>query len=105
MECTICIEEIDRKDRVELMCGHCFHAVCIMDWFIDGTSSCPICRLHVPKHAFVKGEISAKPPVKLTTYGLFDTHDTTYIVMRCESATPLSGNTVAHRCGGERIQG
>lgn len=43
-ECTICMEELEVKQRYKLKCDHSsFHFECIRTWLMD-EKSCPICR-------------------------------------------------------------
>ena len=52
MTCTICLEEITKKDKnVILTCNHEFHRKCLKKWFQKKklyydkyTGSCPLCR-------------------------------------------------------------
>lgn len=44
-ECAICYEELGDLQNYNLDdCGHTFHTSCIVKWFREGNSSCPICR-------------------------------------------------------------
>ena len=43
--CVICAEECDPSETHSLPCGHSdFHVGCIVEWFRQGKSSCPLCR-------------------------------------------------------------
>jgi hypothetical protein len=47
MECPICADSMEGHNRHSLApCQHQFHAGCIIQWFRDGNSSCPLCRQH-----------------------------------------------------------
>ena len=41
--CSICFNEMCTETH-ELECGHCFHTSCIVEWFRQGSSQCPLCR-------------------------------------------------------------
>lgn len=43
VECTICLETIDKNDEHTLLCNHKYHDKCISFW-LKNNSSCPICR-------------------------------------------------------------
>lgn len=45
-ECTICLEDIERKNALSLPCGHVFHSICVNKWIVK-KKSCPICKLRV----------------------------------------------------------
>lgn len=43
--CAICMSSLEEGDVIELPnCGHKFHAACIVQWYIDTTRGCPLCR-------------------------------------------------------------
>lgn len=45
--CTICHNDVSRKERVaQLSCKHWFHIVCIKDW-LGCSNDCPLCRADV----------------------------------------------------------
>lgn len=50
LQCSICLQDMAKTDRVRgLACGHCFHATCLGQWFIDDLDKsfslpCPLCR-------------------------------------------------------------
>jgi|SaaInlStandDraft_6_1057023.scaffolds.fasta_scaffold223211_1 hypothetical protein len=42
-QCTICMQALG--DSCEpLDCGHLFHTRCVLRWFQQGNSTCPLCR-------------------------------------------------------------
>lgn len=41
--CNICLDDIDPTKMKMLKCGHCYHRLCINQWF-DQKSDCPYCR-------------------------------------------------------------
>ncbi|KAI3771612.1 hypothetical protein L6452_02778 [Arctium lappa] len=46
--CTICIEDIQRKDMVSVLpCCHLFHHRCILE-ALNHSNTCPNCRCHFP---------------------------------------------------------
>lgn len=55
--CSICLCEFQVKDRVKrLPCGHLFHKACLDPWFLDVTSSCPVCKRHITQRGMVPKE-------------------------------------------------
>ena len=43
-ECTICCENFQKnEDILYLPCKHCFHPLCIKEWF-NNKKECPLCR-------------------------------------------------------------
>lgn len=42
MECSICLELIDKS--AILSCCHHFCYICIKEWYINGNNNCPICK-------------------------------------------------------------
>lgn len=55
--CSICLCEFQVKDRVKrLPCGHLFHKACLDPWFLDVTSSCPVCKQHITRQGMVPKE-------------------------------------------------
>ncbi len=42
--CAVCTDDLARDDRVrQLLCGHTFHAPCIGEWLVRGSSpTCPL---------------------------------------------------------------
>eukprot|EP00967_Tisochrysis_lutea_P029579 scaffold34582_cov28-Tisochrysis_lutea.AAC.3 len=47
--CVICADPLADEDASRapphtLLCGHRYHATCIIDWFRHGPDSCPLCR-------------------------------------------------------------
>lgn len=42
-ECTICLEEVEKKSGYALSCGHVFHRVCIKTWLVE-KNCCPVCK-------------------------------------------------------------
>ena len=46
IRCTICLEELDSSESMEISCGHSFHKTCILNWFRSPMSSgnCPLCN-------------------------------------------------------------
>lgn len=63
-QCSICLDTLEYifKDNPEfteedvvrkitaMPCGHVFHKNCIVEWFIVGRFSCPVCRWEPPVH-------------------------------------------------------
>jgi hypothetical protein len=45
-ECCICFDGVNNEKIFQTGCGpgHCFHTMCIDQWFATGRSSCPVCR-------------------------------------------------------------
>ena len=55
--CSICLCEFQVNDRVKrLPCGHLFHKACLDPWFLDVTSSCPVCKQHITQRGMVPKE-------------------------------------------------
>lgn len=47
--CAVCIEEFLVAEDIALTpCCHGFHESCIIQWLLNGGSSCPICRGELP---------------------------------------------------------
>ena len=44
IECPICMDEIDEKNKVTTECGHCFHTSCLMTNVAHNGFGCPYCR-------------------------------------------------------------
>ncbi|KAK4198910.1 hypothetical protein QBC40DRAFT_330218, partial [Triangularia verruculosa] len=43
--CVICLEPPQSSSTVRcLPCGHLFHSICILMWFLRHHSTCPICK-------------------------------------------------------------
>lgn len=42
MNCSICLEQINKKE-FKTICGHNFHHNCIINWLIEN-NNCPVCR-------------------------------------------------------------
>ena len=52
--CPICLEKMDKKNRIETHCGHFFHQNCIQAWCVqkvkDGVKcTCPVCKKNLPE--------------------------------------------------------
>jgi hypothetical protein len=50
LECSICYENIDVRDRLKYMlapCNHLYHSECLKQW-MDVKMECPICRTPLP---------------------------------------------------------
>jgi transmembrane E3 ubiquitin-protein ligase len=50
LECSICYDDIDIRDRPNYMlapCNHLFHRDCLSHW-MDAKLECPICRMSLP---------------------------------------------------------
>tara|TARA_Y100001970_G_C14254763_1_gene874474 strand:- start:992 stop:1450 length:459 start_codon:yes stop_codon:yes gene_type:complete len=50
--CPICLENIEKKDRVETTCGHFFHKKCLQVWCIQKVKEnkvcfCPVCKTDI----------------------------------------------------------
>ena len=43
VQCSICMEMIDRTDKKTLNCNHDFHADCVNRW-LRSNDTCPLCR-------------------------------------------------------------
>lgn len=45
--CPICLENVDKHAAVITLCGHVFHADCILEWHFWSShpSTCPSCRM------------------------------------------------------------
>ena len=44
-KCIICLESLNSETQYSLPeCSHSFHQNCIMHWFRDGNSKCPLCN-------------------------------------------------------------
>ena len=41
--CSICYSSLDAGSE-KLECGHCFHTMCLHQWFRMGQATCPLCR-------------------------------------------------------------
>jgi hypothetical protein len=44
VECPICMDEIEEKNKVTTECGHCFHTSCLMKNIAHNGFGCPYCR-------------------------------------------------------------
>ena len=44
VECPICMDEIEEKNKVTTECGHCFHTSCLMKNVAHNGFGCPYCR-------------------------------------------------------------
>jgi len=43
--CVICMSSLREGDSIQLpSCGHIFHSTCIVQWYLDTTRGCPLCR-------------------------------------------------------------
>ena len=42
-ECSICLESME-NNKYTLECNHTFHTNCILKWFRNGNSICPLCK-------------------------------------------------------------
>lgn len=43
--CVICLDDIsENQDTFEIECGHKYHTSCIINWFRNGSKSCPLCN-------------------------------------------------------------
>lgn len=42
--CSICFESFDINTSYTLECNHKFHTNCIMKWFRNKNSTCPLCK-------------------------------------------------------------
>lgn len=48
-ECCVCLEENRLDDRVtRLPCAHIFHSSCVVDWLVNHSCTCPVCRYELP---------------------------------------------------------
>tara|TARA_B100000965_G_scaffold90472_2_gene73694 strand:- start:11793 stop:12359 length:567 start_codon:yes stop_codon:yes gene_type:complete len=52
--CPICLEKMDKKDRIETHCGHFFHQNCIQGWCVRKAKEkkpceCPVCKKKLPE--------------------------------------------------------
>ena len=47
-KCSVCLDDIGRRNKCVLHCGHSFHLSCIVNWIMRGTGmnveTCPECR-------------------------------------------------------------
>ena len=43
-DCSICLEDLNKKQTYTLPCGHIFHTECQINWFRSKQVSCPKCR-------------------------------------------------------------
>lgn len=57
--CSICLETLDAPEVLE--CGHGFHASCLVRWFRQGNTSCPLCR----------DDVERLPPLPLVARACF----------------------------------
>lgn len=48
-ECSICLENLVKKEEIVLQCNHSFHTNCIHSWIKTGKFTCPLCRQKLPK--------------------------------------------------------
>ena len=47
-KCTVCLEHLKRGDLMrQLPCHHYLHSECLVGWFTNGTTVCPVCRYEV----------------------------------------------------------
>ncbi|KAL2173143.1 uncharacterized protein P884DRAFT_273516 [Thermothelomyces heterothallicus CBS 202.75] len=45
LTCVICLEPFQSSSKIRcLPCGHLFHSVCILMWFLKRHNTCPICK-------------------------------------------------------------
>lgn len=57
VDCAICMNSITAANEIEIFtshytlpeCGHIFHTNCIISWFRQGSSICPMCRTTAEK--------------------------------------------------------
>ena len=42
--CSICFEDFINNDDYTLECNHKFHTNCILKWFRNDNSTCPLCK-------------------------------------------------------------
>jgi hypothetical protein len=47
--CSICLEEIKKKNSCVTKCGHNFHTSCLMKWTMKN-NSCPECRKNIAEN-------------------------------------------------------
>jgi hypothetical protein len=46
--CAICREQLPGQDLFRrLPCEHVFHAICVDQWLVERSATCPMCRRHV----------------------------------------------------------
>jgi hypothetical protein len=47
-KCTVCLEHLKRGDMMrQLPCFHYLHSDCLVGWFTQGNTVCPLCRYEV----------------------------------------------------------
>lgn len=47
-KCTVCLEHLKRGDKMrQLPCFHYLHSECLVGWFTQGNTICPVCRYKV----------------------------------------------------------
>ena len=44
--CSICLENIDKVNESNKLCGHIFHTECINSW-LNTHNTCPLCRTKI----------------------------------------------------------
>ena len=43
--CVICLDDIsENPETYEIECGHKYHTSCIINWFRNGSKTCPLCN-------------------------------------------------------------
>ena len=54
MECSICLNDIEKKDLHRTICNHVYHNYCIQIYFNYGKNTCPNCRMTLRRDVVVR---------------------------------------------------
>jgi hypothetical protein len=47
-KCTVCLEHVKRGEPIRMLpCHHYLHSDCLVGWFTQGNTVCPVCRYEV----------------------------------------------------------
>ncbi len=100
--CTVCIQELISESRIRkiTVCGHLFHDVCITQWLVGNSMTCPICRVvvsaEVPvprmivrdREPPVDDEITIAPDVDVPSFDVVPEDVSTLEITRSLASTP-----------------
>ena len=88
--CAICMELVKEKNKSILVCGHEFHAHCLMENAINSNNTCPLCREVVTVKAV---EV---PELKINLISKFVE---TALTKKCETDMRSNMKEMLKRCG------